>query len=416
MALNHKPVAFSIVLGLWVVGVLEITLHLLAFVSPRVDQLLGVFPPPPYTVPDERLDFRPNPAVPGHDRRGFRNPNVPATAPIVALGDSQTYGTHVRSQDAWPRQLTAMTGETVYSMAYGGYGPAHRLLLWDEAVEFEPELVIEAFYAGNDLFDAFDLVYNRGQLPALKGSDPQWQERIRQAEELEPIAQRVAQIDQHTFRVLGGTTEEASDALLPSFPAQYSRIYGLLRRTTDEVMRVVKKAPRRPQSITLEKNWETLTTFVAVRPAYCQVFDNGRLKTVFTSAYRLVALSLDDPRIAEGLQISLRAMQAMQEKALARKIRLLVLLIPTKETVFRQLEQNPPESYRRLTEYEEYVWRAIKDFLERHSIDYLDALPALQAQLTAGMQPYPVSNDGHPNKHGHRAIAQLVNAYLGRGH
>jgi hypothetical protein len=42
--------------------------------------------------------------------------------------------------------------------------------------------------------------------------------------------------------------------------------------------------------------------------------------------YHLSALNLEDLRIAEGLQISFRVMQKMNEYAIARNIRLLVVL------------------------------------------------------------------------------------------
>jgi hypothetical protein len=102
----------------------------------------------------------------------------------------------------------------------------------------------------------------------------------------------------------------------------------------------------------------------------------------------------------------------MHESAVTRKIRFFVVLIPTKEAVFRQLWQHPSMSYRRLTENEECVWRRTKDFLEQNDIEYVDALPVLQEQLTTGIQPYQVSQDGHPNEHGHKAIAKLIAAHL----
>lgn len=241
MKFSKRQVFFAVVLVFLGIGFLEITLGLLAFVSPRVDRLLTS----PWTpnsilpiVPDSRLGYRPNSAYPGHDRKGFRNSEVPAKAYIVALGDSQTYGAGVQPEEAWPRQLELMTGKTVYSMAYGGYGPTHSLVLWDEAVAFSPKIVIEAFYAGNDLFDSFNHIYNQGQLPELKSSDPQLQARVREAEQSEPIAKRVARMFQM------GTSPVAIDAestvvTLDGFSllrllSQHSKIYGLLRRALYE--------------------------------------------------------------------------------------------------------------------------------------------------------------------------------------
>jgi lysophospholipase L1-like esterase len=51
-------------------------------------------------------------------------------------------------------------------------------------------------------------------------------------------------------------------------------------------------------------------------------------------------------------------------------------------------------------------------FLEREGIAQIDALPALRAELAAGRQPYPVTQDGHPNAAGYAAIADAVASAL----
>ena len=276
MKLINRQAFFIVALLVLIIGVLEITLFVLAFVSPRVDRLLTS----PWTstaiapiVSDARLGHRPNPDYPGHDREGFRNLDVPGKANIVALGDSQTYGTGVESKDTWPRQLESMTGKIVYSMAYGGYGPTHSLVLWDKAIAFSPTIIIEAFYAGNDLFDSFDHVYNQGQLIALKSSDPQLQASVRKAEESEPIAKRASQM----FRM--GAITTTSDNFSPrKFLSQYSKIYGLLRRVRYESKRLFNK----PNN-TAHNAWEMAMAFAKVHPEFCQVFRDKQFKTVFTS-------------------------------------------------------------------------------------------------------------------------------------
>ena len=362
-------------------------------------------------MPDARLGHRPNPIYPGHDSKGFRNLAVPAKADLVALGDSQTHGTlSVAAEDAWPRQLESMTGKTVYSMAFSGYGPAHSLVLWNEAVALSPQIVIEAFYAGNDLFDSFNLVYNRGQLPELKSPDLQVQARVREAEQSEPIEKRV--VGMFRMRDIPAVDEEATAVTRDGFSlrgllSQHSKLYGLLRRARYESTRLIQESNN-----TSRDQWEEAKAFAAAHPAYSQVFSDGQFKTVFTSEYRLSALNLGDSRIAEGLQISLRAIQRMHKLAAAKNTRFLVVLIPTKEAVFHPLWQHPSKSYRSLTENEDSVWRITKDFLEHNSIEYLDALPALRQQLMTGIQPYQVSRNGHPNAHGHKAIAKLVATHM----
>lgn len=61
---------------------------------------------------------------------------------------------------------------------------------------------------------------------------------------------------------------------------------------------------------------------------------------------------------------------------------------------------------------EGHVWEVAKGFFAQNGIESLDFLPALQKQLAVGLQPYPFSQDGHPNAYGYQAIAEAVAAYL----
>src|SRR5262249_44835415 len=148
------------------------------------------------------------------------------------------------------------TGKRVCSMAYGGYGPTHSLILWDEAVAFSPKIIIEAFYAGNDLYDSFHHVYNQRQLPELKSADPQLQARVRQAEQSEPITKRVSglfqQVRVNPVAVQQKTTAVTRNSFsLRRLLSQHSRLYGLLRRARYESARLMSN----PNN-TLEQRWE----------------------------------------------------------------------------------------------------------------------------------------------------------------
>ena len=105
----------------------------------------------------------------------------------------------------------------------------------------------------------------------------------------------------------------------------------------------------------------------------------------------------------------------MNDLAVGRGIRFIVLLIPTKELVFGRMWDKASPAYRELIENEMVLWEHTKQAFETSDIEYVDALPALRRQLTGGAQPYQVSHDGHPNQYGHRAIAKLVAAYLKEG-
>ena len=152
---GRRRIVFTAVSAALVVVALELILHSLswgfrpiaAVLAPAGTQSVS------RAVPDDRLGHRPNADFFEHGNRGFRNRRALDQADVVALGDSQTYGTSVAAEDAWPQQLGAITGLSTYNMAFGGYGPTHSLVLLDEALALERTVVVEAFYAGNDLWD-----------------------------------------------------------------------------------------------------------------------------------------------------------------------------------------------------------------------------------------------------------------------
>jgi hypothetical protein len=151
-------------------------------------------------------------------------------------------------------------------------------------------------------------------------------------------------------------------------------------------------------------------------PEYSQVFASYSSKTIFTSEYRLAALDLQDPQIRERQRIALEVIRQVHQLALRDGIRFIVLLLSTKELVLsEQAKALESLNYLALIRNEQQFWSEAKAFFEQHAIEYIDALPALQAGLQEGDQPYHVNYDGHPNAVGHRVIAEAVRSYLPRG-
>lgn len=79
----------------------------------------------------------------------------------------------MRREQNWPQQLEKLGKIETHNMAWRGYSPAHNLFLWEEAIALKPRLIIETFYAGNDLYDSYHLLRNQGiyfidALPVLR--------------------------------------------------------------------------------------------------------------------------------------------------------------------------------------------------------------------------------------------------------
>ena len=105
----------------------ETTLQIAARIFPRAAMVLfpSWFDEEPLTAADSELGIRGNPKFLEHNGNGFRNTGIPDRADVVVIGDSQTYGTSVAFDQAWPQQIVrsssvgGVSGET----RHRGRGP-----------------------------------------------------------------------------------------------------------------------------------------------------------------------------------------------------------------------------------------------------------------------------------------------------
>lgn len=105
---------------------------------------------------DPRLGYvpRPNYAAPGvsFDADGLRRNGgeAPASAgpPIVAAGDSYTYGDEVTDGETWPAHLQALTGRRVLNAGVSGYGFDQTVLRAESvAAATHPAAIVVSFIA-----------------------------------------------------------------------------------------------------------------------------------------------------------------------------------------------------------------------------------------------------------------------------
>ena len=393
---NRKTSIIYLITGiLFFICIIELLLQILALAIPKLNFILVSDLPYFEEIKDEKLGIRGNLAYPGHDKNGFRNNSIPLKAYIICMGDSQTYGLNVSPDRAWPQQLEKMSGLKVYNMAFGGYSPAHSLILLNKAIELKPKLIIEAFYSGNDAFEAYELVYNRGELKFLINLDKKVIKEIMDTESKGRLEDKI----QYNFTK---TFYRDKKGQIIKFLVKNSKLYSLLQ------------AIKRLSSNFLNNRWIYLRT--KANKEFCQVFDSGKLKTVFTPRLRLCGLDLSDPRIAEGHRICLEAIRLMNEQAKLRDINVIVLFIPTKEMAFEDAAKEKSskiiKDYDSLIKNEKIFWKTTMNFLKKHKIDFIDSLPYLRDYIKNGDQPYKISQDGHPNKIGYYAIAEAVYAVI----
>ncbi|MBM4299942.1 MAG: SGNH/GDSL hydrolase family protein [Deltaproteobacteria bacterium] len=397
--MRTRKLLFYGVMVLLPVFLVEGSLQIINFIIPN-----GILSDIDPSIPDKVLGHRPNPQNPDHDSNGFRNKTIPPHIDIMVLGDSQTYGTGVSRANAWPQQLAKSTGLSVYNMAFGGWGPVQSLLLLPEAMAKKPKIIIEAFYAGNDLFDSFSLVYtSKNGLDFLKTRDRQVLERIAALDLQETIDKKASKAD---INVAQAVKDEDILITVKSFLRNHVKIY-----------RVISFTKKRLWDISFEdesKTWDNLKNFVKSHEQQkAVILENQNIKTILTPAYRLTVVNLDDVRISEGLDISLKTFKIMSNLCAKQGIRFYVVLIPTKESVFSVAAHGINDlNYLSLLQNERLMWKKTKNFLQANDIPYIDSQPYLQDKLLQGLQPYSLNDDGHPNNYGCQAIAEGVGDFF----
>lgn len=342
------------------------------------------------------------------DENGFRNPVVLENYAIVAMGDSQTYGCQTTSQQAWPKQLGKILGLDVYNMSVGGYGAVQYSALLNKAISFNPQIIIWGLYLGNDIFDAYYLPYEKNEtghwthlldeaikkeltenpLAPFPYDEVLPKPRFKQLEETESIVLKVRVLLRNHFKLyafLGDRTRAWREKL------------GLVRPEED-----IKSDH--------DQQW------AQENPGLGFVYDVPKIGTVFTPKYRSTVLDANDIRIAEGLRITLDLIGQAQEKLEERGINFLVVIIPTKETVYSEKlakeKLSPPAEYQKLISNEHQIKTKILNFLEAKNIYHFDILPALQDKLNKNIAIYPHYHDGHPVATGYAALAASVANFL----
>ena len=122
--------------------------------------------------------------------------------------------------------------------------------------------------------------------------------------------------------------------------------------------------------------------------------------------------------VREGMRITFELLGMMAGACHEHGCRLLVALIPTKETVFAEYLARDPGLHLRevvldLVNQEARARTRLVEFLDRAGIAHVDTLPALRRKVADGL--YTRSDgDMHPSKNGYRIIGEVVGEFIER--
>ena len=339
----------------------------------------------PQLLPDEILKWRIEPHSAGHDAWGFRNRSVPDTADIVVVGDSQTYGINASAQNSWPMILGRLMNKNVYNMALGGFCPVqYYYLIITSAIQLNPSFVIVGFYFGNDLSGTYHMIHEYPYWNYLSKTN-----QLKSEITSSYIQDRKLVEDKLPFHLK-----------LRKWLSQNSIIYRLF-------------------TYNLAENFRHLETkyFHSADEAIVFLDDNeNNIHTAFKPEIRYNAMNLEDVTIREGLEVSLELFAEMNAFCKENGIDFVVVLIPTKESVFSRYIEDKillPHSdlLNQVMKNERKIKEIISDYFTSNYIRYIDVLQPLRNSIPA-VKCYPSNWDGHPNKYGYEIIASTVKQYL----
>ena len=404
------------ILIVFTVIILEIALHLAADAFPQVAVILnpsvfdGTYVEPGLLDPE--LISRGNPRYPEHDANGFRNRAIPDSADIVTIGDSQTYGSGVAFDQAWPRVLEKLSSCRIYNMAFGGYGPLQYSVLAREAVRFKPRLIFVAIYFGNDFYNNWEMYLRSPK------KYPVPENLLEPALELErsmPLSRDVEDF----FRMGQADPTESSTESPTEGSRSLRHFLGSMRHflsrnsTLWGFGRAIKNRFFATPETVLSNEFEIAIR--ALKPKqldYASVFRGTDWRTILTSRYREAVQNSDDPRIRVGYWLTEWAIQDINKFAKQIGIASTFVLLPTKESVFAPKipDAKGHRFFEKLIAEENLHRQRLIQYMQKANINYIDMARALRSNA---QQPYFANADGHPNAIGNKVIAANLVEHTG---
>lgn len=329
----------------------------------------------PVTVYDPVLGFHIVPGTGGHDDWGFRNDEVPDRVDVVALGDSMTWGVAARAAESWPSWYGRKTGQSVYNLGIGGYGPAEYLyLLETKGLSLRPRQIVVGWYLGNDSHDAYTSVRDRHHWADLR------------TESMGPLPE----------------VESETTPMLEPPPGSPVKVVRNWLRRNSMFFRVIEAGPLGQ----LANAWgDQRADWSGIG---CALVTEEPFTTVIQAESRFRGVNLGTDVIVDGFELSKTFIGRIAERAKAADIELLVVVLPTKETVVVGPKDHAD------TACEEVLQQLIADeatlrsgaiaFLEEQGIEYVDLLDAMRSAALEE-RIYLMSADTHPNGRGYEVVA-----------
>lgn len=347
--------------------------------------------------------YRLNPGHPNIDKNGFRNrPGKPHI--IAAIGDSHTYGSNVKPEQAWPEQFEQMTGIPVYNFGVGSYAVYAHFANVHRAIDQGHKYIIIALLIHNDFKvngNSCDIDYAGSEF---------WQAaKKRLSLHLPDCSEADNWRTAHAPGFIRWFRGRAQSAILSAVD------YLVVRPLADKWYRLTYKAPKKKPAETKsesEKPEKAAAAPSAKRPA--SAYFAGR--AIKNQEVEFAYTDLNRPEVVNGIEDFEKMLADMKRAAEAKGAKVGLMFIPSKVQLFYEYLDD-------LDIYEELP--ILKDMainhqkIENRLIAYMDSIgftwstakPDLieaieNSEPGGGWVYFPTG--GHPNPPGYTAYAKAA--------
>jgi len=341
--------------------------------------------------PHPRYLYTLDPALEDVDDSGFRNPRVYDGEPIIAIGDSHTYGVGVVPSQSWPRKLARMLRRSVYNMGVPSYHFYTYVALIEDMLAHRPEAVLLGVHPGTD----FSLLI----CPALRL--PYWQRRVHRDGGLTRTSCE------------GRNVRPDSSPLLFGHRPAHSATGDLLYYTVVKpFLRPLRKRLRQ----SLDRWWYAPPQRISFR---LRAGEGTMILRKVMFARRVAAVDLSRPTVSTSLDNAGTLLATIARETRRRGVFLGVLLLPSQERVIyewaRRRGTSLPEVAVRAGYLERRLTRRFRRHLDRARVPHRDLTDAMVAAFDRSLRrghPLYSPPDDHPDERGYRVYARGAHRLL----
>lgn len=371
-------------------------------------RLLTPFPihgPKANKIYDKDVGYRLNPGHPNIDEHGFRNKRGDRPRIVAALGDSHTFGSNVKPEEAWPVLFENMTGVPTYNFGVGSYAVYAHFANGHRAIGQGYRHIIIALLIHNDFKvngNSCDIDYAASAF--WRAARERLSLHLPDCSEADNWQTARAPGFIRYFRGRG------QSAILSAFD------YLVARPLADQWYRLSYRAPQQQQAASQPQDSGPAKAATArapsIRPASAyfagRALKNQEIEFAFTD--------LERKAVRDGIEDFEKMLTDLRQTADRKGSKVAVMFIPTKVQLFYEflddldLYDDMP-IFRKMAENHQAIQARLARHMDTIEMPWITAKPelieAIREHDARGEWVYPPSG-GHPNPPGYVAYAKAA--------